>query len=222
MSATGYLGRNVYRSADDHKQPTPVERLTGTPTTYGPRPRALRRNVDIGPAIADRTPALGGTVSDADARAAAAFRTRNGSVSAGWIPYGELCKWLTGRYDGVDNGCALPAGWRRELTEVASTAATAYVYVVFSYDTPIAWLDNREDPRVAPPLLVVPDVRYSITTSAHQSECLGYFPRNADGTTDYGSEYVRIGRRATLPDVDPGEVTRGRGKSPFGPRAGGY
>ncbi|AYD84198.1 hypothetical protein SEA_JIFALL16_84 [Gordonia phage Jifall16] len=222
MSATGYLGRNVYRSADENKQPTPVERLTGTSTTFGPRPRTLRRNADIGPAIADRIPALDGGVSDDDARAAAAFRTRNGAVSAGWIPYGELCRWISGQHNGADNGCALPAGWRRELSEVACTQSTAYVYVVFSYETPIAWLDMRDAAPVRSPLLTVPDVRYSLSTGRHQSACLGYFPRNADGTHDYSREYVRTGERATLPDVDPGEVSRGRGRSPFGPRRGGY
>lgn len=37
-------------------------------------------------------------------------------------------------------------------------------YVVFSYGTPIAWATLLED-------LVVPDVRYSVTTSKHQSVC---------------------------------------------------
>lgn len=35
-------------------------------------------------------------------------------------------------------------------------------YVVFSYDTPIAWHDAERD------AWVIPDVRYSVTTSKHQ------------------------------------------------------
>ncbi|AKJ72416.1 hypothetical protein AU099_gp73 [Gordonia phage GTE8] len=218
MPATGYLGHNVYRSADDHKQPTPVELLTGH------RPRALRRNDEIGPAIAARTdpgyPAREG--SSQDIRNAVAFRTRNGSVSAGWIPCRELCRWITGRYDGADNGCALPGSWVRELTEVASTQLSAYVYVVFSYETPIAWLDMRDTAPVPSPLLTVPDVRYSLATGRHQTSVLSHLPLKPNGERDYSRSYVTTGQRATLPDVDPGEVRRGRGASPFGPRSGGY
>lgn len=37
-------------------------------------------------------------------------------------------------------------------------------YIVFSYDTPIGWLANRRGRKV----FVIPDVRYSPTTSNHQ------------------------------------------------------
>ncbi|WKW85550.1 hypothetical protein SEA_REYNAULD_98 [Rhodococcus phage Reynauld] len=43
------------------------------------------------------------------------------------------------------------------------------VYVVWSYNTPIAWTDTDG-------ALVVPDIRYSMTTTRHQTEC-----RMADG-----------------------------------------
>jgi hypothetical protein len=50
----------------------------------------------------------------------------------------------------------LPNEWRHRLIDDAP------VYVVWSYGTPIAWVTSAGTP-------VVPDVKYSTTTSAHQS-----------------------------------------------------
>lgn len=220
----GYLGTNVYRTADDMRAPTPVERMTGH------RPRAVRNNSHVGPAIAARTdtrPTTGTLASDYDA---VAWRTPNGSMSGGWVPADALRDWLRPTIEGVPNtnGCALPAAWRDVLREVADNAddwarpGRGRVYVVFSYDTPIGWVDMRDDAPVAAPLLTVPDVRYSNTTTQHQSHAVMHVSLTADGALDYSRGYVYTGEHTTLPDVDPGEVRKGRGASPFGPRRGDY
>ncbi|HST77251.1 MAG TPA: hypothetical protein VLN58_02050 [Verrucomicrobiae bacterium] len=50
----------------------------------------------------------------------------------------------------------LPDYWARKFNQTEKT------YVVFSYATPIAWCDVNC-------VWTVPDVRYSVTTSKHQS-----------------------------------------------------
>lgn len=221
---TGYLGTNVYRDADDMRAPTPVERMTGH------RPRAVRNNSHVGPAIAARTdtrPTTGRLASDYDA---VAWRTSNGSMSAGWIPTDALRDWLRPTIEGVPNpnGCALPDDWRDVLREVADDAddmarpGRGRVYVMFSYDTPIGWVDMRDGAPVASPLLTVPNVRYSQTTKRHQSHARSHMALTDDGARDYSRGYVDTGEYVTLPTVDPGAVRKGRGRSPFGPRRGSF
>jgi hypothetical protein len=72
--------------------------------------------------------------------------TTHGSLS-GRAPYGEhFGPWDSGR---------LP----REYVESFQRAT----FAVFSYATPIAWVDESGQ-------WVIPDVRYSVTTSKHQSQ----------------------------------------------------
>jgi hypothetical protein len=78
----------------------------------------------------------------------------------------------------------MPADACQMLTQAVARAAElgAPLYVVYSYATPIAWALEGE-------LLTVPDVRYSVTTSRHQSLCLG-------GVV--GGAYVTTGERVAL------------------------
>lgn len=86
------------------------------------------------------------------------------------------------------------------------------VYVVYSYATPIAWAVEGET------LLTVPDVRYSVTTSRHQSLVMGGTPLTSDGRRDYSAGYVKTGERVTL--GDPAAFRKGRGRTPIAPRLG--
>lgn len=52
----------------------------------------------------------------------------------------------------------MPEPWRSEYRETRTTA-----YTVYSYATPIAWYDSERAE------WVVPDIRYSASTSQHQS-----------------------------------------------------
>ncbi len=64
-------------------------------------------------------------------------------------------------------GTGLLPNSERDKFEAAVKHATNYgtgVYVVFSYSTPIAW-ENADG------TLYVPEVKYSVTTSRHQSHC---------------------------------------------------
>ena len=69
---------------------------------------------------------------------------------------------LSGRM--IRNGDALPVGQlpddyaRRLLVDVRNYGP---VFVVFSYATPIAWIDANGD-------ATIPDVKYSVTTTRHQ------------------------------------------------------
>lgn len=129
-------------------------------------------------------------------------------------------------------------------------------YLVRSYDTPIAWgfhhvapgtayaprvettkeetvietskgrASWNSDRHTAASLLTVPEVRYSQTTTQHQSACLGARvhrdepgrPLTSDEYHGAGTVHLTIGERVDA--GDPGAVTRGRGRSPFGPRLG--
>jgi hypothetical protein len=54
----------------------------------------------------------------------------------------------------------LPCDWRNELSK-AITLSSGPVFVVYSYQTPIAWYANGE--------WTIPDVSYSQTTARQQS-----------------------------------------------------
>lgn len=189
----GYLGPNVYLSPEARKQATPIEQMIGT------KARRVRSNDAVGPAIANREN----------------WRTRNGSMSGGYVSPTALVRWLDDNHTDV----ALPDAWRDDLMVVAADSKSTHraVYVVFSYSTPIAWRDNRE-PRTA--LLTIPRVRYSLTTTSHQSIVQGHRPRNADGSTNWTDPYVVTGRYASVTSadvyVDPDVIRRGKGSSPFG------
>lgn len=68
------------------------------------------------------------------------------------------------------------------------------LYVVYSYVTPIAWVRGDE--------LVMPNIRYSGTTTKHQ----GIVRRAGGKSIDCG---------------DPGQVRRGKGHTPYGPQGWG-
>lgn len=69
----------------------------------------------------------------------------------------------TGNFSGMWGGKGttgrLPERWRSKFLAAISATGT---YVVLSYDTPIAWWDATTG-------WVIPDVKYSPTTSRHQS-----------------------------------------------------
>lgn len=64
------------------------------------------------------------------------------------------------RFDYVPGTGRLPNEWREQLERDNPG------YIVFSYGTPIGWLARRSNGKR---VFVIPDVRYSPTTSAHQS-----------------------------------------------------
>lgn len=75
----------------------------------------------------------------------------HGTLSGRWVDSITLAEW--GK---------LPAVYLAALAD--EIKAKGRVFVIFSYSTPIAW-------RAAQPLIrewLVPDVRYSVTTSNHQ------------------------------------------------------
>ena len=145
--------------------------------------------------------------------------------------------------------------FRDELAAAIDAAPAGHelqCYLVKSYETPIAWGFHTVAPgesyrphvvsesydwqcagqtitserHAAAALLTVPDVRYSQTTTRHQTACLGVRVDLGEiGRTlrsnEYhgaGTVYLTIGERVDA--GDPGAVTRGRGRSPFGSRVG--
>lgn len=69
----------------------------------------------------------------------------------------------------VWSGHAGPAVSLGHLPARLHESARSAVYVVYSYDTPIAWVIENPDPHESEPYeYVVPDVGYSPTTGQHQ------------------------------------------------------
>jgi hypothetical protein len=126
------------------------------------------------------------------------FRNRTGSLWGQW-------------FDGLPDAGpgVLPDSYVDELKELAP------VYVVYSYETPIAWATKYDE------LLTVPDVNYSLTTSQHQGACLYIFGKYE--WTSEGWKTVRPSRRigrshnnGTAANV----FRKGKGRTPFRERAG--
>jgi hypothetical protein len=93
----------------------------------------------------------------------------------------------------------LPPEERVLLGQAARRYGTQ-LYIVWSYDTPIAWAwptDNSGEPNT-----YVPPVRYSNTTTQHQ-----HLVATALGMTGFSASK---------------SARKGKGKSPYGPRAGGW
>lgn len=108
----------------------------------------------------------------------------------------------------------LPPQERVKLGAAARKWGT-WLYVVWSYDTPIAWVPVVEGwkPGSAKSEAFIPPVRYSFTTNAHQSlaaTALGLGHRVTFGEGTYS---------AHAPGTTQGE--RGGGYTPYGPRQGG-
>lgn len=75
--------------------------------------------------------------------------------------YGNMSgRWVQDEYD-LTNGI-LPMEYWRALKKDLSTLPR---YVVFSYDTPIGWAKGEQSKAE----WVIPDVRYSVTTTHHQT-----------------------------------------------------
>lgn len=70
---------------------------------------------------------------------------------------------------GIEGACGslgqLPAEYVDQYNALA--AAGILAYTVKSYDTPIAWV-------TASGTVIVPEVKYSVTTTHHQSLCRAY------------------------------------------------
>lgn len=67
-------------------------------------------------------------------------------------------------------------------------SARAAVYVVYSYDTPVAWVTERTDSgrdRGHPYLYHCPDVGYSPTTGVHQMACMDAWAEHFRYQGDY-------------------------------------
>lgn len=126
------------------------------------------------------------------------FRNRTGSLWGQWFD------------DLPDAGPGvLPDSYVDELKELAP------VYVVYSYQTPIAWATESDE------LLTVPDVRYSLTTSQHQSACLTVRGKYEwiDGqlkTVKPPREIGRLHHNGTAANT----FSKGRGRTPFSERVG--
>jgi hypothetical protein len=71
----------------------------------------------------------------------------------------------------------LPAEYRALLTKACE--AGAVLYIVRSYQTPIAWVITGE----SGPLAIVPAVTYSATTTKHQSICRAWLAGTAAPNT---------------------------------------
>jgi hypothetical protein len=126
------------------------------------------------------------------------FRNRTGSLWGQW-------------FDGLPDAGpgVLPDSYVDELKELAP------VYVIYSYETPIAWAVEGDE------LLTVPDVNYSLTTSRHQGACLrlaGKFEWvNGQFTTIEPSRQIgRLHNNGTAANV----FSKGKGRTPFRERAG--
>lgn len=69
----------------------------------------------------------------------------------------------------VWSGHSGPAVSMGHLPARLHASARSAVYVVYSYDTPIAWVTESDDPRAREPYVYhVPNVGYSPTTGQHQ------------------------------------------------------
>jgi hypothetical protein len=101
------------------------------------------------------------------------------------------------------SGYSGPATSFGHLPRKFHASARAAVYVVYSYDTPIAWvLEVQHD--TDPYTYAVPDVSYSPTTGQHQTACLEAWAEALRRQGDYrrgpgrGRDVVRVPSNAEL------------------------
>jgi hypothetical protein len=130
---------------------------------------------------------------------------RRGSMSGRPAPFPDWGRDWNGPVAGD-----LPKPWQEWLVGAD--------YVVWSYETPIAWHlpAAQTDADRVPETWCVPDIRYSQTTEQHQLTVLGAVNRLPEVASCKALLVL------TVPGVDPGEVRRGYGHSPYGPRRGGW
>ena len=96
------------------------------------------------------------------------------------------------RYNGQPDGTSCPpptSGGKFDGT-IPATA----VYVVWSYQTPIAWVD-------ADGTVTVPDQRYSVTTTQHQGQCRAWLGAAVPGTTTH-AHHLAEGYRKQIAAVE--------------------
>lgn len=114
------------------------------------------------------------------------------------------------------------AGWAATGTRVGDLPAEHAAqfradkpdYVIYSYQTPIAWHSNGT--------WRMPNVRYSVTTTQHQWIiwfALRALPEVTEGRAALDAPSWRDG---TAPYNATQSVMKGRGHSPYGPRKGGW
>ena len=125
------------------------------------------------------------------------FSNRTGSLRGEWIEPRSLSRVRPGALP--ESWCSvwerfgdLPEVWRDRFV---ADLLTGELYVVWSYETPIAWA-RKDDVR-----LTVPNVTYSLTTSQHQQSCLHGEVNRVDGrrhTGDYVSLGALVGERISL------------------------
>ena len=95
--------------------------------------------------------------------------------------YGSM--WSKSTPEGIRRGGWSSGELPRKLAQIMREREDSIVQVIYSYDTPIAWLDAGQ--------WIVPDVSYSPTTGRHQSylSVLGYEIVPWDCPLD---EYMRV------------------------------
>ena len=104
--------------------------------------------------------------------------TRNYSLIAealdseiGFQSYGAL----RASFDSHPTRGSLPAEWFvRLLDDMAASGGE--MFILYSYKTPIAWRTSSGE-------VVVPPVRYSVTTSKHQGHAHGWVMRNREAVS---------------------------------------
>lgn len=92
------------------------------------------------------------------------------------VPFRGSSSMHAHRYNGVPGGTNYtPPTGGGDLPREILIPATA-VYVVWSYSTPIAWVD-------ADGTVTIPDVKYSVTTTMQQNKCRAWLGAAVPGTS---------------------------------------
>lgn len=88
------------------------------------------------------------------------------------------------RYNGQPDGtsCTPPASGGKMHTYTIPVTA---VYVVWSFQTPIAWVD-------ADGTVTIPPLRYSVTTTQHQGQCRTWLGYDVPGTSRHAERSLPL------------------------------
>lgn len=97
----------------------------------------------------------------------------------------------------VWSGHSGPAVTTGHLPPRLIASARAAVYVVYSYETPIAWVEEMDEAREMPYWYHVPNVGYSPTTSQQQLTCLEAW-REARKRQGARGRWILDGRREVV------------------------
>ena len=94
------------------------------------------------------------------------YRTSNRSIptcaARGIDANGYGALWTRSTPHGIRRGGYSVGHLPRRLADIMRERADSIVQVIYSYGTPIAWLDAGA--------WIIPDVRYSVTTARHQGQ----------------------------------------------------